>query len=117
MEVINLYKDNTEDSIYIGRENKNLGFSRSILANPFPVKQHGLERCLELYKLWLWEKLDTPEILDYLLQLPETSRLACYCKPKDCHGDIIISCVEYLHSLGETEAEIKSKLALQLLDR
>lgn len=110
MKVINLYKDNTENSIYIGHENRNLGFESSILANPFPVKKHGLERCLELYKIWLWEKLATDEILNYLLDLPDSARLACYCNPNKCHGDIIISCVEYLHSLGETKSEIKRNL-------
>lgn len=77
----------TED-VYIGRG--------SPLGNPFTVEQYGRDRCIELYREWLLDKIENKDtqIIDYLNKIYLVSRhrqvkLGCYCKPKSCHGDVI----------------------------
>jgi hypothetical protein len=57
-------------------------------ANPFKVKKEGRDKCLELYDIWLREKIDR-EGTDELKKL-KNKVLGCWCKPDKCHGDILI---------------------------
>ena len=62
--------------VYIGRGSK--------WGNPYHVSM-GRTRCLELYREYITSK---PELLAAFEQL-KGKTLVCYCKPKDCHGDIL----------------------------
>ena len=42
----------------------------------------------------------TPAVLYAILSLPESAILGCYCKPKPCHGDIIIKLWHELNGLS-----------------
>ena len=55
--------------------------------NQFKVKDHGRAKALKLYEEWL----DT-QILEGKLDIEELRDkvLGCWCKPKSCHGDILI---------------------------
>lgn len=80
--------------VYIGRAMP--GFSASRFANPFKVGRDGSrEVCIARYREHL---LATPELMAQLEQL-RGKRLGCWCKPKACHGDVL---VELLH--GPTPA-------------
>ena len=75
--VVNKYKDHYD--IYIGRGSK--------WGNPFRIGDHGdrgdvIEQYLKLIQT-------QPDLLDSLEEL-RGKRLGCFCKPKACHGDILI---------------------------
>lgn len=63
--------------IYIGRESK--------WGNPFIVGPYTREESLEKYEEWIQDQLwllnDIHELKDKVL--------GCWCKPKQCHGDIL----------------------------
>lgn len=96
-----------EHTIYIGRGSKSL--TESPLANMYRVKIYGLERCLEIYRVWIWEaikaKHDEYEELIRILKLCRKHEvtLTCFCIDSDdpddkvvCHGQIIRNALIYL---------------------
>lgn len=74
--------------IYIGRPSK--------WGNPFThIKDKHTkaefivdtrEEAIERYREWI---LNQPELLSSLNEL-DGKTLGCWCKPKDCHGDVLI---------------------------
>ncbi len=70
--------------IYIGRGTP--------LGNPYLLKDHGEERCMRLYKKWLWEHIQkrNERILAELRRITPRHRLACSCAPRPCHGDVVV---------------------------
>ena len=91
--VINLTdKPRPAFDIYIGRRQwcgKEV-FEASPWANPFSVKKWGREVAIKRYE----EKLrGKPELLAHLPEL-EGKILACWCKPKACHGDVLLRLIE-----------------------
>jgi hypothetical protein len=87
-----------QEVVYVGRK-KN---TEQHYGNPFKIGAWGFTRneSLKRYELWITENdyQDVePErrkwILDNLDVL-KGKALACWCKPKDCHGDILVSLVE-----------------------
>jgi hypothetical protein len=81
--------------VYIGRGSQ--------LGNPFPMDKAGETRevVIAKYRLWLWRGIKTGRIsLDYLRSL-NGMRLACFCAPKACHGDIIVQAVAWALTQGE----------------
>ena len=88
MKVVNKYKEQFD--VYIGRG--------SPFGNPFTVKQYGRQGCIEKYREWFYKELQLdPIFMDKVLQL-KGKTLGCFCKPKDCHGDVII---EYLEKVNK----------------
>lgn len=87
-----------QETIYIGRKkdsNKHYG-------NPFRIGDWGVTRkeSIKRFELWITGKdyQDVePErrqwIIDNLDNL-KGKALLCYCKPLDCHGDILVKLVE-----------------------
>lgn len=79
---------------YIGRSGivfinkKRFPTKSSPYANPFKVKTVGLVKCLELYELWLRQKIND-EGIEEITKL-KNKVLGCWCKPNMCHGDILI---------------------------
>lgn len=69
-------------------ENTKLVGRGSRYGNPYTVLSYGREAALELYKIWLQDRLrDNP---DFLLPL-RGKNLACSCKlTEDCHADILL---------------------------
>ena len=79
--VVNLYKE--KYTIYIGRPSK--------WGNPFEIGKDGTrEQVLQKYKQYILKK---PELLEMLPQL-KNEILGCFCKPKACHGDILVELLE-----------------------
>lgn len=72
-----------KNHVYIGRNVVYVGVSASKWANPFSVKTHGLEKCLELY-----EEHVRSNLYDDLKEL-NGKTLGCWCKPQSCHGDVL----------------------------
>ena len=64
--------------VYIGRGSK--------WGNRFIIGKDGTrEEVIEKYREWLMTQQD---LLDSLHEL-KGQRLGCWCKPKNCHGDIL----------------------------
>ena len=82
--------------VYIGRRCTmgNWRLTDSIWANPFTVKEYGLDECLRLY----WNHLASRQ--DLVNQLPTLAgkTIGCFCELENkCHGDILIHAGRYLN--------------------
>jgi hypothetical protein len=75
--------------VYIGRSC--YGYTDIDWGNTFKVGRDGsLEEVIELYQQWIEQQ---PHLLARLGEL-RGKRLACWCKPKQCHGDVLAQLVE-----------------------
>lgn len=84
MRVVNL--KNSSYDVYIGRENKTYNLPHSKWANPYNLKDYSLEDSLKLYE----EYIRTSNLYNSLDELKDQT-LGCWCKPKKCHGDVLIA--------------------------
>lgn len=79
--VVNKYKEGYD--IYIGRGSK--------WGNPFVIGKDGSrEDVIMKYKGWL---SGNKELMESLHEL-KGKTLGCFCKPKACHGDILVQLTE-----------------------
>lgn len=71
--------------VYIGRP--------SIWGNPFKVEDLGRKDCINRYREWI---MYSEEASDLRNQLPSLKgkTLGCWCKPKACHGDVLVELIE-----------------------
>lgn len=83
--VVNIKKRTCE--IYCGRG--------SIYGNPFKIGRDGdRKQVISKYREYFYKRLTDSKFRDSILSL-KGKILGCYCKPLDCHLDVI---VEYLES-------------------
>lgn len=69
-----------KDAVYIGRPSK--------FGNPFVIGIDGTRReVIAKYKDWIY---DNPELLQQIKDELKGKHLSCWCKPKECHGDILL---------------------------
>lgn len=89
---VNIYKEPYD--VYCGRAGKG---KDGYFGNPFKLKnEDSRDFVLRQYRAYFYDRLDTdPEFKSKILEL-KGKRLGCFCKPKDCHLDII---VEYLNTI------------------
>ena len=83
--VVNLRRGSYD--IYIGRSHPGMGLTESDWCNPFKIGVDGTrEEVIEKFERYL-----TQERPDLMARLPELRGkvLACWCKPSDCHGDVL----------------------------
>ncbi len=83
--------NSNKDNVYIGR-NMNYyvkGAIKSKWCNPYPVKKYGLDKCLEMYKKYLYDS----GLIDDIEELRDKN-LGCWCAPSSCHGDILLDILE-----------------------
>jgi hypothetical protein len=72
----------------------------SILGNTQQGKD--VEERIDNYKKWLWAKIQKGEqVWAALWGLSRMARagdltLACWCKPKPCHADVVKACLEWI---------------------
>ncbi|QOE32388.1 hypothetical protein CPT_Muenster_216 [Klebsiella phage Muenster] len=94
--VVNKYKEPYD--VYIGRGSK--------WGNPFThIKNRDTkaefivntrEESISKYREWIFDKIENGEItIDELLEL-SGKKLGCFCKPKSCHGDVLVEIVSAL---------------------
>lgn len=71
--------------VYIGRP--------SLWGNPFKIGRDGTrDEVIKKFEGWIRRQ---PHLLNLLPQL-RGKKLGCYCKPKPCHGDILVKLIEEL---------------------
>lgn len=86
---------NEKYDVYIGRANKSHNLPQSPFANPFRLSDgYSRANAIKAYRQWFEAALENPKFRAAVEKL-RGKRLGCWCKPKPCHGDII---VEYLNS-------------------
>jgi Domain of unknown function (DUF4326) len=86
--VVNKYKEPYD--VYIGRG--------SIWGNPFAIDDsigETREIVIEKYRTYLFKQLKNGNIRIEQLTGLKDKTLGCFCKPKPCHGDIIVKAVEW----------------------
>ncbi len=93
MRLINLNSTSETEFVYIGRAVPAYGLPASALGNPFTLEEYGREQAVELYRRWLWERIEAEDgdVLAALQALNEESVLACWCTPEACHGDVVMA--------------------------
>lgn len=94
--VVNIKQSKDPAQIYIGRSMKTQKLKASPLANPFRLSDSkSRDQCLNQYRNWLNGQLQISSParaeLRRLIELAKESplKLACWCAPETCHGDII----------------------------
>lgn len=93
--VVNKYKESYD--VYIGRGTK--------WGNPYSVNAEkskfdvlscsDLDECIEMYANHLWEMIKDGRVTKADLRELAGKKLGCFCKPKKCHGDVIVQAVEW----------------------
>ena len=79
--------------VYIGRRNDRYGFKESPWENPFGITQESQrDISIALYKIYIEGLLASGRLS--LESLKDARRLGCWCKPKNCHGDVIVELLE-----------------------
>ena len=84
--VVNKYKEDYD--VYIGRGSK--------WGNPFVIGRDGDRyEVVEKYKQYLKKQIKNGEVTKTDLQSLAGKRLGCFCKPKKCHGDVLVKAIEW----------------------
>ena len=90
--------------IYVGRTTRE--FRGSILGNPFRIGRNGesREEVIKKYEKWLEKEIEKKGLvyqelvkLVNLYRENPNLRLACWCKPQACHGDVIVKAILWLN--------------------
>jgi hypothetical protein len=63
--------------------------------NPYHVHSYGRPLALKLYRAYLWNRIQNNEISLTELAKLANKNLWCWCKPKDCHGDILLEAAKW----------------------
>jgi hypothetical protein len=87
--VVNLKSGDAYD-VYIGRP--------SPFGNPYSVNMYGREKALDLYRSYFALQLLSDSEFRERVHALKGKTLGCFCKPLDCHGDII---AEYVNGREE----------------
>ena len=96
--VVNVRRD--EYDVYIGRANGRYKLASSKWANPFPIEIYGVnnsqyrnrDQSVAAYREWI---IQQPDLMAALPEL-RGKRLACWCAPLPCHGDVLVELVAAL---------------------
>lgn len=96
--VVNKYKVNMDDPdiVYIGRGSiwGNMFSHREGTKAQFKVATR--EEAVAKYKAVLWQWIKSDVVTKEMLLALDGKRLACYCAPKACHGDVLVDCLNWL---------------------
>lgn len=92
-QVVNKYKVNMDDPdiVYIGRG--------SVWGNPYPMlgkSKEERQRVVDAYHRHLWRQIQSGEVTAEMIMSLDGKRLACYCAPKACHGDVLVNCLNWI---------------------
>jgi len=102
MQVIHV-KEIVSGDVYVARATRE--FRGSVLGNPFRIGRDGTrEEVIEKYRRWLKEEIkkeglvyqELVKLVNLYRENPNI-RLACWCKPQGCHGDVIVKAVIWLN--------------------
>lgn len=84
--VVNKYKEPYD--IYIGRG--------SYWGNPFVIGKDGTrEEVIQKYEIMLKNNIRSGAVTIAELKALDGKVLGCFCKPKPCHGDVLIRAINW----------------------
>ncbi len=91
--VVNKYKVDMRDPdvVYIGRG--------STWGNPFVMGGVGArtrEDVIKMYRTYLWSRIRGGVVTEDMLLALDGKRLACYCAPQACHGDVLVAAINWV---------------------
>ncbi len=79
--------------VYIGRASPRKELKASVWANPFKIGRDGTrDEVIDQYRAYLQTR---PDLLGRLEEL-RGKRLACWCAPEPCHGNVLAELAENL---------------------
>jgi hypothetical protein len=85
--LVNLHNYHDTDVIYIDR--------RSPFGNPFHITEHcSRKRSIELYQERFNYRIAHDSLFYAAVEALRGKKLACWCTPLPCHGDVIINYLE-----------------------
>ena len=74
----------------------------SVLGNPFVIGKDGnREEVIKKYREYLWNCICVVDELKRISLMDDDVKLGCWCKPKKCHGEVVVKAVEYLKGRKE----------------
>ncbi len=82
--VVNLHKERCD--VYIGRP--------SDFGNPFSVWKYGRKGCIAMYWQYFCDRIEHDPEFKKAVEALKGKTLGCFCKPKACHGDVIVEFLE-----------------------
>lgn len=60
--------------------------------NPFVVgKEHTRDEAVAKYRVYLWQRIEEQSVTIEQLARLHGKTLVCFCKPKACHGDVLVA--------------------------
>ena len=72
---------------------------RTRWGNPFLIGRHGTrEEVIERYRSWLWQKVKSGAFPLAQLAALNGKKLACWCHPQPCHGDVLAKAAAWAHA-------------------
>jgi len=96
--VVKINKARNNFTHYIGRDWA--GFAQSPLHNPFHVGKDGDREEVLLKFIDYWYAPEQRRLRRMaMIMIPDGSILGCWCKPLQCHGDIIAGYLMYKSNL------------------
>ena len=57
--------------------------------NPYSVEKYGREKCIAMFSEYFYSRIENDAVFRNAILALRGKRLACFCKPLACHGDII----------------------------
>lgn len=96
--VVNKYKVNMDDPdiVYIGRGSMwGNEYTHIHTGTKATYRVDTVEQAIEAFRIDLWKRLKSGEVTVHDLLKLSGKRLACFCKPKPCHGDVLVKAVEW----------------------
>ena len=84
-----VHNQHDDYDVYIGREVPDFGLPSSKWGNPFVMADDSLaerQRAIGEYRKWIVQQ---PELMSSLEEL-RGKRLACWCAPLSCHGNVLV---------------------------
>lgn len=91
--VVNKYKEPFD--VYIGRGSVWGNDYSHLPETKASHKVDTRDEAVECYRDQLWDSICSGKITIDMLKSLNGKRLGCFCKPKSCHGDIIVKAVEW----------------------
>lgn len=97
------------NNVYIGRGgivfigDKPFSYPGSIWENPIKkTKYNTKEQRIKQYEEHIREKIESEHLEGELLSL-RGKTLGCWCKPEDCHGDVLVRLIEEYRAKSKTD--------------
>jgi len=63
--------------------------NRGCYGNPFSVEKYGRKGSIERFVVYFYDRVATDPVFRAAVLELQDKRLGCFCKPQECHGDVI----------------------------